>query len=173
MAKEEGKNTEEEKKEQEEQEVAPKKGLPIKLIVIIVLVLALLGGSFFALKGGILSFPKPSAIQSLEEGDATQDMGPIYSLDNFIVNLVGGHGKNYLKARLELEMDHLKTKEELDKRLPQIRDAILTMLSSKSDDDIKSLEGKFQLRAELISTLNQRLRTGKIVSIYFTEFIVQ
>ncbi|MBW2609918.1 MAG: flagellar basal body-associated FliL family protein [Deltaproteobacteria bacterium] len=111
--------------------------------------------------------------QSLAAEDTKKDIGPIYSLDNFIVNLVGDRGKNYLKTQLALEMDNLKTKEEIDKQLPKFRDSILTLLSSKSNDDIKSMEGKFQLRAEIISMLNQHLRLGKIVNVYFTEFIVQ
>jgi len=171
MAEEEKKNIEE---EQEEQEVVQKKSFPVKLIVIAVLVLALLGGGFFVLKGRVLSKPsKNVGVQSLEEGGTGQEMGPIYSLDNFIVNLVGGRGKNYLKARLELEMNDYSAKAEIDKRMPQLRDIILTILSSKSNEDVKSLEGKFQLRAELISSLNQCLRNGKIVNVYFTEFIVQ
>jgi flagellar FliL protein len=47
------------------------------------------------------------------------------------------------------------------------------MLSSKTYDDIKTLEGKFQLREEIISILNQHLNSGKIKNVYFTDFIVQ
>ena len=94
-------------------------------------------------------------------------------MDTFIVNLVGGMGKNYLKARIELEMDDVKLTEEINKRLPQFRDAILTLLSSKTNDDIRTLEGKYQLRAEIISTLNQYLGPGKIKNVFFTDFIIQ
>ena len=74
---------------------------------------------------------------------------------------------------MELELDSEKTEAELIKRLPQVRDSILTMLSSKSNEDINTLEGKFQLRAEIISKLNQSLKTGKIKNVYFTDFIIQ
>ena len=42
-------------------------------------------------------------------------MGPIYSLETFIVNLVGGRGKNYLKAKVELELDSEKTISEIER----------------------------------------------------------
>ena len=161
-----------EQEDKETQEGAPqRKKVPINLIIISILVLCLLGGGIYVWKSGLLSKDTDSA--ALDEQEDKQDMGPIYSLDTFIVNLVGGRGKNYLKAKVELELDSDKTTMEIEKRLPQVRDAILTMLSSKSNEDINTLEGKFQLRAEIISTLNQNLKTGKVKNVYFTDFIVQ
>ena len=159
---------------QEKPDEELKKGLPIKLIIISVMVLFIIGGGFVTVKMGMLSkFLGKDTLQSLDFKDESSDIGPTYSLDTFIVNLIGGRGKNYLKAKLDLEMDDEKLKEEIDKRLPQFRDSILTLLSSKTNDDIKTLEGKFQLRAEILSMLNQHLKTGKIVNIYFTDFIIQ
>lgn len=164
------------KEEQEGQETQAEEGpkrrkVPINLIIICILGLSLLGGGLYVWKSGLLS--KKSNTADIEESGDSQEIGPIYSLETFIVNLVGGRGKNYLKAKVELELDSDKTTTEINKRLPQIRDAILTMLSSKSNEDINTLEGKFQLRAEIISTLNQFLKTGKVRNVYFTDFIVQ
>ena len=47
------------------------------------------------------------------------------------------------------------------------------MLSNKTHEDIKTLEGKYQLREEIISMLNQYLSSGKIKNVFFTDFIVQ
>lgn len=168
---------EEEKKEkgkgdQETHEEAPKrKKLPINIIIIGILLLCLSGGGFYVWKSGLIS--EDSSEIALDDQNQDQEIGPIYSLETFIVNLVGGRGKNYLKAKVELELDSDKTEIEINKRLPQVRDAILTMLSSKSNEDINTLEGKFQLRAEIISTLNQYLKTGRVKNVYFTDFIVQ
>ena len=169
---------EEEKKveEHEEQEIVQKKSFPINIIIFCILGLCLIGGGLFVWKGGLLSrLSVKEGENSLtsDKGDSSQDIGPIYSMDTFIVNLMGGRGKNYLKAKIDLELDNIKSIEEINKRLPQFRDSILTTLSSKTHDDIKTLEGKFQLRAEIISMLNQYLHTGKIRNIYFTDFIVQ
>jgi len=101
------------------------------------------------------------------------DIGPIYSLDTFIVNLVDPQGKKYLKVKMELELSSEELRMEVEKRLPQFKDTIITLLSSKTYEDVSSLEGKLQLRAELMAMLNQYLTSGSIVNIYFTEFIVQ
>lgn len=163
----------EEPEELEGQEGLKKKGLPIKMIIIPFLGLFLVGGVFFLFKSGLLSKSTDNSAISIEEQDSKPEIGPIYSMDSFIVNLIGDQGKSYLKARLELELSNPKLREEIDKRLPQFRDTILTLLSSKTRSDIKTLEGKFQLREEIISMLNQYLSTGKILNIYFTDFIIQ
>ena len=122
-----------------------------------------------------LDFPRPGppATQAIREGPAPIENPQYLQLDTFIVNLMEADGKRYLKSRLDLELNNKEVKLEVDKRLPQIRDNILTLLSGKSFDDIHTLEGKFLLRTEVISMLNQHLKTGKITNVYFTEFIVQ
>jgi len=82
-------------------------------------------------------------------------------------------GKRYLKVKMDLELNDEKPSAEIERRLPQLRDTILTTLSSKNYEEISSLDGKMQLRAEIMAMLNQYLKTGKITNIYFTEFIVQ
>jgi len=171
MAEENKDELEQEDKKTQAEDSPKRKKVPINLIVIVILVLCLLGGGVYVWKSGLLSGNSDEG--SLEQQETQQEIGPIYPLETFIVNLVGGRGKNYLKAKVELELDSDKTEIEINKRLPQVRDAILTMLSSKSNEDINTLEGKFQLRAEIITTLNQFLKTGKIRNVYFTDFIVQ
>ncbi len=168
----------EEKKEVEaKEEGKKKKGLPMKLIILILLVFMLAGGGFFAFKSGMLDKflgkgEKEAAAKKTEEVDKP-DIGPIYPMETFIVNLMDPMGKRYLKVTLELELSKEEMRPEMDKRLPQLRDAILTLLSSKSFKDISDLSGKYQLRAEIMATLNRYLKTGKVKNVYFTEFIVQ
>jgi flagellar FliL protein len=47
------------------------------------------------------------------------------------------------------------------------------ILPAKQYADISSTEGKIALRDEIIAKTNALLQTGKIVTIYFTEFVVQ
>jgi len=161
---------EEGKKEQAEEGREEKKSFPIRIIIIVALVLALGGGVFFVIKSGLL-IGIFKGDESLVEN--VNEIGPIYSMDTFIVNLLGTRSKSYLKANIELELSNEKVIEEINKRLPQFRDTILTLLSSKSDGDIRTLEGKFQIRTEIMMQLNQYLTSGNIRNVYFTDFIVQ
>lgn len=167
---------EKEVKDEEEKPDEAEKGFPVKILIIAMVVLLLLGGGVAAWKMGVLAKAGgPAETEKVVGGQLkkdNKDIGPIQPLDTFIVNLVG-QGKSYLKTKIELELDKEGTIAEINKRLPQLRDNILTTLSSKSFEDISTLEGKYQLRAELKTSLNQYLTTGKVTNIYFTDFIVQ
>lgn len=155
-----------------------KRRFPVKVVVAGVVLLLFFGGGFLAWKKGLVgqvlgggANASSSVKKVKKEGPA--EIGPIYSLETFIVNLNEPLGRRYLKARIELELDSDVVRPEIDRRLPQFRDAILTTLSGKGYNDVSDLSGKFQLRAEIISVLNSYLKTGKIGNVYFTEFVVQ
>jgi flagellar protein FliL len=158
----------------EEKAQQAKKRSPINIIIICILGLCLIGGGLFVWKGGILSKftgkEEANADTKTEDGNEESSM---YEFENFIVNLSGGAGNNYLKVKIDLELNNKSVNAEIEKKLPQFRDAILTLLSSKTYEEVKTLEGKSQIRAEVLTTLNQFLKTGKVINIYFGEFIVQ
>jgi flagellar FliL protein len=147
------------------------------LIVVGVTFLILLGGGGLAWKMGFASkllgrSPQPEQIQSAAT-EGTKQMGPTYSLGSFIVNLNDPVRRSYLKVKAELELNDEKVSKEVDQRLPQLRDSIILLLSSKSFEEVASMEGKMHLRQELLGQLNHHLGEGKLATIYFTEFVVQ
>lgn len=99
--------------------------------------------------------------------------GPMLPLDTFIANLADDGGKRYLKTTMQVEFLGDGVPKGLDARLPQIRDLLLTLLTSKTFDEIRTPEGKQQLREEIITRLNQTLDRDAVKAVYFTEFIVQ
>ncbi len=54
-----------------------------------------------------------------------------------------------------------------------MRDAILMIIPTKRFADISTGEGKTALREEMIGVLNKVLVSGKILRIYFKEFVIQ
>ena len=94
-------------------------------------------------------------------------------MEPFIVNLLSREGKRYLKTTIEFEVENEDIKNEMTQRTPQLRDAILLLLTSKSFEDISKPEGKLRLKNDLIVRINQILPGGGIRTIYFTEFVVQ
>jgi flagellar FliL protein len=100
-------------------------------------------------------------------------LGPIFSLDTFIVNLADMGGKRYLRFTTVLELDSEKLESEIAKRLPQVRDSILTILPTKRFEDISTAKGKAALRDQMLERINGLLAGGRITNIYFKEFVVQ
>lgn len=97
----------------------------------------------------------------------------IFPLEPFIVNIYDGQELRYLKVKVELEMSGAGVKAELDGRLAAIRDAILVLLSTKTLRDIQDVQGKNQLKDEILAAINKIIPPGKIAKIYFTDFVVQ
>jgi len=58
-------------------------------------------------------------------------------------------------------------------RLPQMRDLLLTLFTSKLFAEIRTPEGKALLRDEIINRVNRSLRKDVVKAVYFTDFIVQ
>ena len=97
----------------------------------------------------------------------------IFPLEPFIVNIYDGQELRYLKVKVELEMTGAGVKVELDGRLAPIRDAVLVLLSTKTLQDIQDIQGKNQLKDEILASINKIIPPGKIAKIYFTDFVVQ
>ena len=163
-----------------------KKGLPIKLILIVVGVLALAGGGYFA----YTNFFQEEAVEASAEGDKKgeegadgadgekeeelpPDVGVMFTMDQFVVNLAGSKGKRFLKVTTTLELSSPEVNPEFEENLQKITDSILVLLSSKSFEDVYSVQGKFKLKDEITTRVNRFLVVGHVKDAYFTEFIVQ
>jgi flagellar FliL protein len=148
----------------------------IFLVVAVLLVLTIgLAAGFFMMwnKLSVLSTQTDMATTS-ETGKAqAAAVGPLYSLDTFIVNLADEGRSRYLRVTMDLELAESTDAGKLTERLSQVRDSILMILPSKQFDEIASMEGKIALRDEIIAKLNSLFANEVVTNIFFTEFVVQ
>ena len=148
----------------------------IFLVVAVLLVLTTgLAAGFFMMwhKLSALSTQANMAVTS-ENGKAqAAALGPLYSLDTFIVNLADAGRSRYLRVTMDLELAESADAAKLTERLPQVRDSILMILPSKQFDDIAGMEGKIALRDEILAKLNSLFGNDVVTNIFFTEFVVQ
>ena len=99
--------------------------------------------------------------------------GAIYDVDPFIVNLADTPEVRYLKLTVKLELESQEASAELASRVPQLRDTILVLLTSKDAASIRTPQGKFQLRDEITQRVNSLLPKPGVRAAYFTDFVVQ
>ena len=153
-----------------------------KVIIIISIAvfvfMAAIGGGFFLLWSKMsqmnVAGTEAAATEEGTEGEEEPDtIGPMYSLDSFVVNLAEAGGNRYLRVTMELELADEMLRSELDQRLPQVRNAMLMILPSKRPDEINTVDGKLALRDQLIDELNSFMTSSEITNIYFTEFVIQ
>lgn len=108
-----------------------------------------------------------------EAGGKENAASNIYPLEPFIVNIYDGQELRYLKVKIEMEMVGTGVKPEIDARVAPIRDSILVLLSSKTLQDVQDVQGKNQLKEEIMGAINRTLPPGKVGKVYFTDFVVQ
>ena len=168
---------EEEKVNQEQEE--SKGGGKKKLILLLLVLLIAAGGGGAAYKFLVLDKKKAAetkekqAEKIIEEIKATENVGVMFDLGTFVVNLADPDIERYLKVSIVLELKDQKVQMEAQKRLPQIKDAITTLLLTKRSSEIRTPEGIEFLKEEIAKRVNAILPLGGVKNVYFTEFIVQ
>lgn len=171
-------------KEEKKDEAKPARSSKMPIIIVAVVALAGAGGYYTMSKSssgghdGAVEEVKSSGhgeakVEHEKKGGGDSNSVYIHPLDTFIVNLVDQNRTRYLKVTVQLELDRQETAEEVKAKIPQIRDALIILLSSKSIDEIATSEGKYQVRDEIMARVKQFVTKGKVTAAYFTDFVVQ
>jgi len=112
------------------------------------------------------------------------------NMSSKIINLVDPTGRKYIRITVVVEFapDNpeyasmpaeeqttylTEFTDKLNAKMPIMDDSVVTLLSTKTYDDLYTAEGKEKLRSEIMTDLSQKLPDLHILSIYFTEFVVQ
>ena len=175
----------------EEQQPKEKKSNMLMIIIIVVLILIILIGATVGilLMGGddeeeVSSAPqtqektvskskRSSSSSNYDDSRQLSDIGILYPLDTFTVNLKSDAGRRYLKVTMSLELEGEELSLELDAKSPVLRDRIIRILTSKTLEEISSKKGKQIVSTQVMDTLNAMIADGTIRGIYFTEFVIQ
>ena len=166
---------------EEETEEGGKKKSPLMLIIIAVVVLIGGGaGAYFMMGSGSDETVAENGEAAEGEGGAETDVKSAYyfSLDPaFIVNFTGKSRARFLQVNIEGMTRDEKVKEEITKHIPQVRNNIVLLLSSKTHDELNTPEGKDKLRKDVLKEIQTILltETGKegVEDVYFTSFVMQ
>jgi len=158
-----------------------KTGSETKRLILIIMIMSavflfIMGAGFYILWNKVSPADPQIELEQNKadnEKDDKDEIRPVFSLETFIVNLADRGSGRYLRVTMDLELSSKETTAEVEKRLPQIRDAILTVIPAKTSKDISTIEGKNALRDEIIQKLNSFIKNGSITNIFFTEFVVQ
>ena len=110
-----------------------------------------------------------------EEGKegAEKEGSLIVPVDTIVVNLSGSNGRRYLKAKINLEAKDGDVKKIIEAKSIQIKDRLISIISSKTLEDIDGLEAQENLRKEIKDAVDVVLKVEGVLQVYFTEFVVQ
>ena len=162
----------------------PKRPKIVIILAILALLAALGAGGYYAY---ITFFQKPAeeekkegggeeeAAEALKNEEAPPEpgLGIMVPMKPFIVNLAQSKGKRFLKVSVTLELSAPEVNVEVNENIQKITDSILILLSSKTFEDVYSVQGKFKLKDEVTTRVNRFLVLGHVKDAYFTEFVIQ
>lgn len=166
-------------------EAAPapkKKGNLLKMLLLIAFPLLLIGGgaAWYFIGKAEPAEEKPVAGKAApaKAAKSTPSKPPTFvPLEPFTVNLQMEDSAQYLQVGLTLKTADPAYTEAIKLNMPDIRNRILLLLSSKKASQISTLEGKQALATEIMGETAQALGTsvpsGGITSVLFTSFVIQ
>ena len=91
--------------------------------------------------------------------------------DPFITNIKGS--SKLFKTTLVLVVDNKKLTTSLTNETAKIRDTVLFILRNMTEEDLKNQSVQETLRKTLPEKLNKALDISGIVSVRFTDFVMQ
>ena len=109
-----------------------------------------------------------------EEGEG-QEVGPLEVLEPMVMNLVAPEAgrSSFVKIGVALELDSQVNSETFSERMPIVRDAIIRVVSAKTESDVTDPAGKETLRKEMLAALQNVLGSTTVRNLYYTHFVVQ
>jgi flagellar FliL protein len=150
---------------------APKKS-KLKLIVIaLVLLLAIGGGAGYFLLG-------KKAPAGAAEAKHEAPKAPVFAnLEPFTVNLQQEAAEQFLQVSITVQVSDEKAMEEIKLYMPQVRNRILLLLSSKKASEINTADGKKKLAEEIAAQIrapfSKQAKPQEVDNVFFTSFVIQ
>ena len=133
-----------------------------------------------------------AAEDSAAAAHAEHTQKQIYLIEDVIVNPAGTRGSRYLSVSIGVEMNAPEHAEAgggeggghgggaaeaevnpLDVKKPQLRDALINILSSKTIPELTTMEEKEKIRQEILTKFTEVLEPQPVYQIYFVDFVLQ
>jgi flagellar FliL protein len=165
----------------------PKKKKKLLIIMIVaILAVVLVGGGV----GAYLLLSTPSASKKAksvhgnvasasgegEDSSHPDDRPPVYEkLETFTINLADQG--SYLQTEIQLLLTDTDVQEKIKMHMPEVRDALIRLLSSKTAEELAQPEGKSKLAEEVQKAVNDVLgvkqKSKGVKKVLFAAFIIQ
>ena len=162
-------------KTEEQPEATPKKkGNKLVLILAFILLAAAFGfgGSYLANK-----YILPKKVEAAKNDKTTISKDEVLvPISKFVVNLSGNSNNNYQYIRLKVSclVADKDASENLTKSMPLVRDSIISVLNSKTANDLlEANEGINNLKTAIKDKINQEYGQTIIKQVYITDLVIQ
>ncbi len=96
----------------------------------------------------------------------------LYSVDDVIVNPAGTNGDQLLLTSIAFDLATQEAEKEIKEKEIVVKDLIISVLSSKTINQLNNTLYKDTLRTEISKKLNTNLPQIKVNKVYFSKYII-
>jgi len=156
--------------------------LPIINLVLLVLVLAV--GGFVAWK--LINMDQPAeqsaatpAVQqtddtTIPEAEDDTNAPPIpLEMDDLTINLADTDRDRYLRVKITLYCRSEEAKTKISEHMLEVKDLLISAISGKKFSDIRTPQGKYELKQDLVDRINRIVGGNPVKKLLFTDFVSQ
>ncbi|NOY88201.1 MAG: flagellar basal body-associated FliL family protein [FCB group bacterium] len=97
----------------------------------------------------------------------------IYTIKNIVVNPAGTGGSRFLSVSFGFELESPELEQEFSQKEPIIRDALITILSSRTVAQLTDPKQKEIVRYQIKKRVSQLMDTDGLDGVYYTDFVLQ
>ena len=111
-----------------------------------------------------------------EEDEKVEETIGILEMETFLTNINDPSGERYAKLQVKLAVSPEEKAVEVTGDallMAKLRDQVLTLLSSKTFEELSDPEGKEGFRGEIQERLSPLVEGGEVKEVLFAEFVVQ
>jgi flagellar FliL protein len=96
------------------------------------------------------------------------------NLDKLIINLSTPEvfSQRFVQVNISIEVYVYESIEEINSKIPKIRNLIIDLFNSKKPSEVSHPEGREFIKEDIKNNINTFLINGKIKEVYFTSFFL-
>lgn len=101
------------------------------------------------------------------------ELGGFYEMEDLTVNPAGTQGTRFLVVSIGIQVRNPGDLELIKRKEIVVRDAINTLLSRRTVDELSELETRKELKQEIGILVNQIIEKQAVKNLFFTEYVMQ
>ena len=97
----------------------------------------------------------------------------VYSIKDIVINPAGTGGTRFLSVSIAFELETAELTHKFEAREPIVRDALITILSSKTVAQLTDPKQKEITRYQIKKRISKIMKTDELAGVYYTDFVLQ
>ena len=108
-----------------------------------------------------------------EKGKSSGGESNFYSIESIVVNPAGTGGTRYLSCGVSFELADAEGVKAFEAKSVQIKDILITILSSKTVGELAEIKLRNEMRRQLLAIVNRFMAPTRAKAVFLTDFVLQ